>query len=86
MKADRAVKRYLQIQAIEVTVEAVEGSIDEVQKEIEEAEERLGELRKQKTELMKQMREAARDEGQLPLFADVEAALARGPVMGEAHV
>lgn len=65
---DRAVRRYLQIHAIEVTVEKIEVSIEAVQKEIDDAEERLKELRSSKSELMKAMREAAKDEGQLPLF------------------
>lgn len=88
MKSDRAIRRYLQIQAIEVTLEGVEGGIDQVQREIADAEDRLGELRKQKSELVKEMRAAARDEGQLPLFDDVTAALEQGPMVGgdAAHV
>lgn len=65
---ERAVRRYLQIAAIEVTVEKLEASIEDVQKEIDDAEDRLKEMRAQKSELMKAMRDAAKDEGQLPLF------------------
>lgn len=65
---ERAVRRYLQIAAIEVTVEKLEGSIEQVQREIDDAQDRLKEMRSQKSELMKAMRDAAKDEGQLPLF------------------
>jgi dsDNA-specific endonuclease/ATPase MutS2 len=68
LTSDRAVRRYLQIRAIEETVKKLELSIEGVQKEIDDADERLKELRKQKSELLKSMREAANDEGQLPLF------------------
>lgn len=83
-KQERAVRRYLQIAAIEQTVRLTEASIDEVQKEIADAEDRLGELRKTKSELMKEMRAAARDEGQLPLFDDIDAELTRATItLGE---
>lgn len=68
LTSDRAVRRYLQIAAIEETVEKLETSIEEVVKEIEDGQERLKELRAQKSELLKGMRDAAKDEGQLPLF------------------
>lgn len=75
LTSERAVRRYLQIRAIEETVEKVEVSIDDVQKEIAAAEDRLGELRRTKSDLMKSMREAAKDEGQLPLFDDLNEQL-----------
>lgn len=68
LTSDRAIRRYMQIRAIEETVEKLELSIETVQKEIDDADDRLKELRKQKAELLKAMREAAKDEGQLPLF------------------
>lgn len=81
MHTDRAVKRFLQIAALEQTVELTETSIRDVQREIDDAETRLQELRKTKSELLKEMRDAAKDEGQLPLFDDVAAALNRFPLM-----
>lgn len=71
LTSDRAVRRFLQIAAIEQTVEKIELSIEEVIKDINDREEHLKELRSQKSELMKNMREAAKDEGQLPLFGDL---------------
>lgn len=65
---DRAVRRFLQIAALEDSVKLTESAIDDVQKELADAEDRLGDLRKQKSDLMKEMRAAASDEGQLPLF------------------
>lgn len=83
-KEDRAIRRYLQIAAIEATVRLTEASIEEVQKEIGDAEDRLGELRKTKSELLKEMRAAARDEGQLPLFGDLDAELTKATItLGE---
>lgn len=75
LTSDRAVRRYLQIAAIEQTVEKIEVSIEEVIKEIGDAEDRLKELRASKSELMKSMREAAKDEGQLPLFGELHEQL-----------
>lgn len=74
MTVDTACRRYLQIHALERTVRLTEESIEQVQKEIDEAGERLSELRSTKSKMLKEIREAARDEGQLPLF-DVPATL-----------
>lgn len=71
LTSERAVRRYLQIAAIEVTVEKLEASIEDVEHEIDDAQTRLSDLRKQKSELLKTMRGAARDDGQLPLFGDL---------------
>lgn len=72
----RAVRRYLQILAIEQTVEKLEAAIEDVVKEIDDAEDRLKNLRKQKAELLNTMRDSANDEGQLPLFDDLQSQLA----------
>lgn len=68
LTTDRAVRRFLQIAAIEQTVEKIEASIGAVAKELEDAEERLKELQSQRREQLALMRAAAKDEGQLPLF------------------
>jgi septation ring formation regulator EzrA len=68
---ERAVRRYLQVRALQETVERIEGSIEVVQKEIDDATDRLRDLRKEKSEVMKAIREAAKDEGQLPLFGEL---------------
>jgi chromosome segregation ATPase len=75
LTSERAVRRYLQIAAIEVTVEKLETAIETVQREIDSAEDRLKELRSSKSELLKAMRDAAKDEGQLPLFDNLTAEL-----------
>lgn len=74
MTVDAACRRYLQIRELEDAVVRAEASIEDVVNEIADAEERLSELRKAKSALLKTIREAARDEGQLPLF-DVAACL-----------
>lgn len=74
---DRAARRYFQIRDVEASISLVEKSIADVQTEIDDAEGRLHELRAQKTALGKEMREAARDEGKLPLIdlmADTDVA------------
>jgi predicted nucleic acid-binding Zn-ribbon protein len=75
LTAERAVRRFLQIQTIEQTVKDLEARILDKQKQLQQGEEELGELRKSKSDLMKQMREAANDEGQLPLFEEELACL-----------
>ena len=81
MKSDRAIRRFLQIAALEQTLELTETSIRDVQREIDDATDRLSELRKTKSALLKEMRDAAKDEGQLPLFDDVGTALEQFPLM-----
>lgn len=85
-KEERAVRRYLQISNLERGVRLTEDSIEEVQREIDDGEQRLSELRKTKSELMKELRAAARDEGQLPLFDDVNAELRRAIVIGSSEL
>lgn len=71
LTTDRAVRRYLQVRALQETVERLEASIENVQQEIDDAETRLRDLRKEKADVMKAIREAAKDEGQLPLFGEL---------------
>lgn len=75
MKSERAIRRYLQIASLEKAIRLTEGSIEDVQKEIGDAQDRLSELRRTNRALMKDLRAAARDEGQLPLFGNLELAL-----------
>lgn len=71
LTTDRAVRRYLQVRALQELVERIEVSIENVQKEIDDATDRLRDLRKEKSVTMKAIREAAKDEGQLPLFGEL---------------
>lgn len=68
---DRAIRRYLQVRLLEETVEKIEASLEDVQKEIDDATDRQRSLRKEKSEALKAMRDAAKDEGQLPLFGEL---------------
>lgn len=63
----RAAARYLQINALELTIRQAETAIGEVEKEIEDAETRRTELRRVKRDALEEIRKAALDEGQLPL-------------------
>lgn len=63
----RAAARYLQINALELTIRQTEDAIGEVEKEIADAEERRSELRRVKRDALDEIRKAALDEGQLPL-------------------
>lgn len=72
---DRAARRYFQIRALEETLSACEKIITVVEGEISEAQGRLSDLRATKRGLTSDIREAARDEGKLPLLdmmADVD--------------
>lgn len=64
---DRAAARYLQINALELTIRQAEDAIGQVEKEIQDAEERRSELRRVKRDALEEIRKAALDEGQLPL-------------------
>lgn len=68
----RAAARYLQINALELTMRQAEDAIGQVEKEIEDAESRRTELRKVKRDALEEIRKAALDEGQLPLFDDLK--------------
>ena len=76
LTSERAIRRFLQIRAIEETVVKIEASIKEVKSEIDDGQRRLGELRAQKSELLEAMRDAAKDTSQLPLFDDLAEQLA----------
>lgn len=69
---DRAAARYLQINALELTIRQTEDAIGQVEKEIDDAETRRTELRKVKRDALEEIRKAALDEGQLPLFDDLQ--------------
>lgn len=81
---DKAARRYLQIKGLEDSISLTESSIGEVQKELEDCETRLQELRKAKSDLLKSMRAAARDEGELPLFDNLDHALSTAQAGHEA--
>lgn len=68
---DRATRRYLQIRTLQEHVERIERAIESVEKEIDDATDRRRDLRKEKADVLKAMREAAKDEGQLPLFNEL---------------
>lgn len=72
---DRAASRFLQIAELEESVRRIEAAIPKVEHEIQEARERLSALRREKTEALDNIRQAARDEGQLPLHFDLDHAL-----------
>lgn len=63
----RAAARYLQMNALELTIRQADAAISDVEKEIDDAEARRAELRRVKRDALEEMRKAALDEGQLPL-------------------
>lgn len=78
MDHDRAARRYFQIREIERALSLTEEETLKAESERKEVEDRISELRATKRALQKDMRDAARDEGQLPLIDMMEA-------LGNAH-
>lgn len=69
---DRAAKRFVQMNEIELGVQACDESIRKTMKEAEDVADRLRELRKTRSNLLQDMRDAAVDKGQLPLIDLIE--------------
>lgn len=72
---DRAAWRFLQIAELEESVRRIEAAIPKVERELQEVRERLSALRREKNEALDTIRQAARDEGQMPLDFDIDHAL-----------
>jgi len=72
---DRAASRFLQIADLEDTIRRAERGLEELNKELDDVKSRRDELLRVKRDALDDIRQAARDQGQLPLFADLDHAL-----------